>query len=180
MHGAPPLQAGRRPVILTVAAVCSIVIGALFLLTSLSALLLSSVLPSDPASAAMEDATRSHPLIHVLYVSIGFTSDVASALLLAAGIGLLRCREWARKAVLGWSFYNIISTLAATWIVKVWIVPAVEAVPQSDPSVVFAGDPDAMGSILRLSLFFGLFLGLGTSIALLWMVCHPKTKTACS
>lgn len=181
MQTPPPLTGPTRPKVLTVAAVISIVFGAFGILGSLPALLgvMGLKMPAaDPVSAAM----LADPVVQSFQNIAGVVGALTGILLLAAGVALLKCREWARKVVIGWSIYSVIATAIGTYVTYVHIMPAMQKGLQEQMKGM--GESGAVGAKVAMAAgsigaVVGLLFGVGLAITLIVLVTRPKAKAAC-
>jgi hypothetical protein len=161
----------NRPAPVTVFAVLCMVFGAIGLLgLAFSAVVLFLVdLPEDPINAAMRNSPA-----YMTYLKISIPIQfAASVFLFVCGVGLLRLREWARKAAVGYAIFGLASALVNLGLslaVVYW--PALRQMSGSrgsDQAVLFG---TIIGSI------FGLLLALAFPILLLVVMTRPSVRRA--
>lgn len=171
----PPIRTGR-PTILTVAAVICIVFGIIGILGSLPSLV--GIHGNDPVTQAMMADT----VVQSNLKTLALVNAIAGSVLLAAGIGLLKCREWARKATLGWSIYSIFASIAGTYFTLVHMMPAMQKGMQEQLKTM--GESAASTAKIAMmaatgGAFMGLVFSIGLAIALMVMVTRAPVKAAC-
>ena len=105
-----PMPEVKRPGILAVFAILSMVFGGYGLICSPFALIIPIM------SETLPTAAQNEPIYDMTYGAWFYISVVlgwiASGFLLAIGIGLFRMKEWARKATLYYAGYTIIMAFA--------------------------------------------------------------------
>ena len=152
-----------RPVSAMVFGILNIGFGAFNLL----ALLVLQALAGSGGAAAHSPlkAFYSDPSqLHWMWVS-GVINSVAGLFLVAAGVGLLLCRNWGRICSLAWAAFDILFVLASA--------------PLSWKYARMAA-PSQFGDIFALFVTaFGLIFSLAYPIALLIFMTRPKLIAAC-
>lgn len=181
METPPPIAPSARPKVLIVSAVIAIVFGIFGLLGSIPALLLMAGMKmpaNDPVSAAM----LADPTMQAFQKWGGLLGALAGVVLLAGGIGLLKCREWARKAVIGWSVYSMFATAIGSYITIVHMVPLIDKAMKENVKQMGQGAEVGakIGTIAATGgAIVGLLFSIGLAIALIIMLTRPRAKAAC-
>jgi hypothetical protein len=111
----------QRPTPVTVFGILNIVLGAMRLLTAPIVVLalvsreywLEHLPQNDPVTMPFIRIMTDPNFITVTYFTTGL-NIVASGGLLAAGIGLLKVRPWARYVSIGWGVYSCFATTVGT------------------------------------------------------------------
>ena len=70
-----------------------------------------------------------------------------SVVLIAAGIGLLKLREWARKASIAYGIYGVVVSLVGTYIQFSYVMPILEELLETATSIEKISIVSAMGAI---------------------------------
>lgn len=108
-----PIHLGRRPTSVTVFGIVNIVFGSLGLAcTPAWAFWLFTPVAAGAARNPTTELMRGETYRGVLIASI-ILSWIASGVLLAAGIGLLKERSWGRKLSVGYGVYSIAAQIVA-------------------------------------------------------------------
>lgn len=184
METPPPITPAGRPKALIASAIIAMVVGVFGLLSSIPALLLLSGMKM-PAADPMTKAMIEDPTIHYVQTYGRLLGVVAGAILLAGGISLLRCREWARKAVVGWSMYSILAASVDAYVAIFRIVPLMEKVMHenfsySESASATAARAAKIGSIVATGrAVSGLLFSVGVGLALMIVLTRPRVKAAC-
>lgn len=143
----------QRPTSVTVFGVLHIVFG-LFgffgtFVTMMASSLNARTFPGGPGQPASNPFT--HPIIETwtrINIPISFVVCVG---LVVAGIGLLRLRNWARKASIGYAIYSIITTIIGTALFLVFVtIPLLNSLDASKPGsmpLLFGSLVGVVGSI---------------------------------
>jgi hypothetical protein len=151
-----PLGAGeQRPTSVTVFGILNIIFGSLGILCTPFALMVLFVTPPpgqgqnpNPAIELMKD-----PGYRTITVVMSGLGIVASAVLLASGIGLLRLRPWGRALAIGYAFYALAAALVNMVVSYVYLIaPMMEAAqknnnPQSTGAAVGGTIGGLIGSV---------------------------------
>ena len=161
----------ERPTSVTVFGILNIVFAAFGFFGIIGSIVMFFVM--DPAMNPMTKIMQDHPAYASwlkLMIPVGF---VVAGALLAAGIGLLRMKNWARQLSIGYGIYAIISGLVGTVInYEVLLRPMLEqAAQQSGPAAAGAIGGAIGGTI-------GGFLGLIYPVLLIIFMTRPKVVAA--
>jgi hypothetical protein len=160
----------RRPTTLTVFGILNIVFGGLGLMcTPISLLILFFGNMQDPGSRIMRES-RLFVTWTAIASPLGF---IMAGVLLAAGIGLLSCRNWARLASIVYGIYGIVMGIAGGIITAVTVAAPLLQVHTQGPQAAGAIG-GAIGGIA------GSCCGLGYPIVLLIFMMRPGVKAACA
>ncbi|MBI4559132.1 MAG: hypothetical protein HY706_16225 [Candidatus Hydrogenedentes bacterium] len=116
------------------------------------------------------DAFSTGPMFvwNVISTAFGF---VASALLIAAGVGLFLLKPWARTLSIGYTIYAIASVVVGA--VITWLVFIPEITKE-----IGAQTPAPMVPMMAVSMSFGTCAGLVYPILLLIFMLLPKVASA--
>lgn len=100
----------QRPTSVMVFGILNIVFGAMEFLGTLLSFLLIFLMPQIhtalPNSSAIDIVMRT-PFLRTWSIGVGIVSIIATIVLIAAGIGLLRMKPWGRVASLGYAIYAL-------------------------------------------------------------------------
>lgn len=102
-------------------------------------------------------------LVHWLWVS-GVISAVGGLVLVAAGVGLLLCQNWARMASMAWAVFDILLAFASAPL---------------NGKVARAIAPQYGDTIAPLATIFVLLFSLVFPVALLIFMRRPNLVAAC-
>jgi hypothetical protein len=181
MQTPPPIVTSARPKILTTAAVIAIIFGVIGALGSLPAVLAACgiKLPAnDPVSVALQSDA-----VILRFQNIGgILGLVSSTVLLISGVSLLKCREWARKAMVAWGFYSILSTIAGSYVTFVHIMPITQKAMETmlkDMGQGAATGAQFANAAMMGGVAIGLLFGVGLAVALIVMATRPSARAAC-
>ena len=190
MQAPPPLTAvPNRPKVLMAAAIISLIFGTLGLFGLMGALMALSGVQFAPMPGGGEAAKEMMNEPHVKALSIygGLIGAAAGAALVAAGIGLLKCREWARKVVIFWSFYHMLASTVAAYITSVYMMPLMQKMMEAQIKLQSNGKgPDVaafsskFGSVMGIaSAIIGILFAVAVGVTLIILVTRPQAKAAC-
>lgn len=157
-----------RPTVVTVFGILNIVFGAMGLVCMPISLLITFAMPANgnPALQAMRD----NQVLRVWTYAGGVLGLFASGVLLAAGIGLLKLKPWARRASIGYGIYAIAAGLIGLVIHLLVMVPLVRDAPSGPAgAAVFGG---VVGGVI------GGLVGLIYPILLIMFMMRSTVKAA--
>jgi hypothetical protein len=160
-----------RPTVITVLGILNIVFAVFGLLGMIATIaLLSAGANSNNPVVNMMRENAAFATWMKISVPLGLLNCVA---LLAAGIGLLRMKEWARKLSIAYAIYAMVTGLAGTVATFFWVTrPMLERASQ-------AQGPEAAGAIGgAVGGLVGGCLGLIYPILLLIFMLRPKIAAA--
>lgn len=189
MQTPPPIPQAGRPKSLTAAAVICFIFGAFGLFGLLGALMsLADVqFGTMPGTAEATKAMMNEPHVKALTVYGGFLNAAAGALLIAAGVGLLKCRNWARTVTILWSLYNVAVYIVSGYITSVYMMPLMQKMMEAQFKAQSGGKgmpssdiASKMGSVMgTLSAVVGVLFAVAVGVTLIILVTRPKAKAAC-
>lgn len=162
----------NRPTSVTVFGVLNLVFAALGLLSALMGLVMfaaAAVNSSNPISQVIHD----NPTFALWMKVCTALNLVVSAVLLAAGIGLLQLKSWARKVSIGYAIYSMIMLVVGT-VVNYFFV----FMPLLEKAHLEQG-PEAAASIgAMVGAMVGSCFGIIYPILLLIFMFRPKVVAA--
>jgi hypothetical protein len=106
----------KRPTAVTVFGILNIIFAAFGILGSLSSVMLFTVAAANTPNSANNPIVQ---LVHEISIVLGMLGSVA---LLAAGIGLLQLKPWARKFSIGYAIYAMIMIVVGSVLNYFWLV----------------------------------------------------------
>ena len=170
----PPFNSGTvRPKSLTVCGIINIILGALVLFSMISGLkqwLAPSTMLGNPMmDALLKDAD------YLFYIKVStLPSVLAGLVLLVAGVGLLKAREWARKMSILWAVYCLVVSPIVAWYNFTTLFPKMFAVMQKIPPF----NDDKVLQIFKFSMmaFVGLSVIFAVTYAIVLMFLLMRTK----
>ncbi|MEI6211425.1 MAG: hypothetical protein WCR06_07340 [bacterium] len=157
-----------RPTVVTVFGILNIVFGAMGLVCMPISLLMTFAMPvqGNPFLQAMRD----NPLLHVWTYVSGVLGLFGCSVLLAAGIGLLKVKPWARLASIGYGIFAIVAGLIGLVIQLLVMVPLLRDAPSGPAgAAVFGG---VVGGVI------GGCVGQIYPILLIIFMMRPTVKAA--
>lgn len=139
----PPLPVGP-----TILAWFNIAFGALGLFSPLILVFLAVMpkMPNDPFQAALARGGFFAAWVYGGQV----LAFLGAVLLIASGVGLLRWREWARRAALGYAVYTIVMLIAGSLVTLHYVVLPTLRTPGLAPAQVGGTVGGLLGSCLGL------------------------------
>lgn len=169
--------ASRRPTSVTVFGVLNIVFGAMGVLCSPFALLvlLAPQFIPQPSGGNSEAYLVTHsPLMRAWDIGSTVIGIVASAVLLAAGIGLLSLKPWGRRLSIGYAIYCLCIVVIGSIITFVFLIPAMmaEASRSNDPGARGGAIGGAIGGVC------GYGISLVYAVLLLFFLTRPVVVQA--
>lgn len=160
----------QRPTSVTVFGILNIIFGAMALLCTPVSLMMTFMMPAQ--GNPMLQAMRDNQLFRVWSIVGGGLGIIGGGVLLAAGIGLLKLKPWARVTSVGYGIYAIVGGVIGQVITMMVLLPAFRKMTES-------GGPEAAGAIGGMvgGVFGGCF-GLIFPILLIIFMTRPKVKAA--
>jgi hypothetical protein len=154
-----------------VLAVFQIVLGALGLLSAPLTLALRGI-AHDPVSQRIQEITWGGALGVWMRIALA-VGTLLSAVLLAAGVGMLRARPWARRASLLYAGVSFAMQAVGVAINFAVLYPAMDYIAREH-----AGDPIAQAAVAggRIGGIFGALLALALPITILIVLTRPSVK----
>jgi hypothetical protein len=127
------------------------------------------------------------PHVRALSIYGGLIGAAAGAALIAAGIGLLKCRDWARKVAVLWSFYHIAASTVGAYITSMYMMPLMQKMMEAQIKLQSNGKgPDVaafsskFGAVVgTLSAVFGVVFAVAVAVTMIVLVTRPQAKAAC-
>jgi hypothetical protein len=162
----------QRPMTLTVFGILNIAFGALGVLCtpfSLFGLLIRPDARNPLAQVIQDNLFYRYWMIGSVVMGV-----IASAVLLTAGIGLLRMQNWGRLVSLGYAVYAIVAGLAGIVVTLVVLLPALKPQGNSDPAAMAGMIGGVAGGLI------GGCVALVYPILLLIFLNRPKVRAACT
>jgi hypothetical protein len=162
----------QRPVSVTVFGVLNIVLGALGLFGMIFTIILL-VLPlpttNNPALEIMRNSPGYAALMKIM-IPLGF---LACGVSVAAGIGLLKLKNWGRTLSIGYAIYSIVAGLFGSMFNYIFLMrPLMEQASQKS-------GPEAAGLIgVAVGGIFGSCFGMIFPVLLLIFMFRPKVVAA--
>jgi len=160
----------NRPTSVTVFGVLNIVFGAMGLLSTLVGLLVMSTMSPNP----MIQILTGSAVYRVWMWTVTPIGIAASAAILAAGIGFLLLKAWARKIAIVYSIYRIISAVVNVMFMTLVVFPAL--------SEQFSGKagPERVGAAVGAEFggVFGVVSGMIYPVLLLVFMFRKNVITA--
>jgi hypothetical protein len=132
---------------------------------------------SGPSSTEQEMAMTNYmsDLQFYTYISIAFTF-VLAAMLIIAGIGLLKAREKGRVMSIRYAWTSIATKVVALIYTIVVVMPATKRMTDTMYQGMPGGMSNTMGSIMQYSQIFGILITLAYPILVLVMMKGEKVK----
>jgi hypothetical protein len=159
----------QRPTSVTVFGVLNLVFGVWGALgIAMAAVILFS--GAFPVGAA---GIPSSPFLDVWSRSMLLAGLVASGVLFAAGIGLLRMRPWARIASIGYAMYSVVTTVAGLTVNWLFVFrPMLAQLPER-------GSPETVGAMIGvIGSFVGGLLGMIFPVLLWYFMTRRQVVAA--
>ena len=190
MHPPPPIpsQAGR-PKSLVAAAIICFIFGAFGLFGLVGAIMTMvnfqpGILPEAKEAAR---AMINEPHIRGLAIYGGFLNAIGGAAAIAAGVGLLKCRNWARTVVILWSAYRFIMAPITCYVTIAYTVPMTQPMMMAQMKAQSGGKEVAgFETIMKASSIGSMIaayaiviFSIAISITLIILVTRPRAKAAC-
>jgi hypothetical protein len=182
MQPPPPIPTTGRPKVLSAAAIICFIFGAFGLLGIVGvamAIFGSPIASLDPVSGEM----MSDPGIRRFQITSGILGTLGGAVLVAAGVGLLRCKNWARVTVLAWGVFHLLNAFYAAYMTVYYVLPATQKAlaaqmkaqggPGSDVAVQIGSAAGMIGAAM------GILFAIAVVVALIILVTRPQAKAAC-
>lgn len=121
-------MATKRPASLIVFGVLHLIFGLTGILTTGFMLVMLTVgLPMPEGGFDLQGALEEQlDWYHTFMMVAGVLGVVVSLILIAAGIGLMQRREWARKASIGYGIYGVVGGLVTSWVQMSHVIPLME------------------------------------------------------
>lgn len=174
---APPVQAGIVPVRPTtwpmVIGVIAIVIGGIGILSNGCGGLLGPLIQSQMAGMFPQG---SNPMLDIqvtigkkyLWFQIGnaLTLTALGILLIAAGVGIIRRRSWARRSALAWAWLRIVVCIPASYVGYMIAMETMQALANASNSGAAGAPPMPGGFMMLFQVFGAVGVVIGTA-----MVC---------
>ncbi len=156
----------QRPTSVTVFGVLNIIFGSLGILcTPLSMVTLFSPGASqNPVLKIMQD----NPVFRIWMITAAILGVIAAIVLLAAGIGLLRLRPWARTLSIGYGVYAIVAGLIGMVFNVIYVI--LPLLSQPGHQAPFAAG--AIGGVI------GGCVGLAYPVLLIIFMTRPHIRLA--
>jgi hypothetical protein len=172
-YGPPPPE---RPLLVTVVAVLGIAMGAMGLLSvpvNIVHLATGFRTMGPMGPSLMQDTGFGKYMLVMLPVGM-----VASAGYLAAGIGMLKLRPWARKLAIGMVIYGMLSQIAGPFLVG----PMMTRMFSAQMAAMPTGGPDMsfMGPLMQVMVIGGSAAMVVAHILILILLTRPDTVAAFS
>ena len=191
MQAPPPLTVvPGRPKVLTAAAILCLIFGAMGLFGLLGAMMALSGAQVAPMPGGGDAAKElmNEPHVKALSVYGGLIGAAVGAAAVAAGIGLMKCRDWARKVAIFWSFYHILAAIGGAYITSKYMMPLMQKMmeaqiklqsngKESDAAAAFGSK---VGTLVgTLSAIFGVLFAVAVAVTVIILVTRPQGRAAC-
>lgn len=182
MQPPPLIPSTGRPKVLSAAAIICFIFGALGLLGivgATTAIFGSPIASLDPVTGEM----MSDPDIRRFQITAGILSAIGGAVLVAAGVRLLKCKNWARVTVIGWGIFHLLNASYAAYMTVVYMLPAAhKALEAQVKGKGSAGANVAMqisSAAGMIGAVMGVLFAIAVVVALIVLVTRPQAKAAC-
>ena len=163
----------ERPVSVTVFGILNIVFAVLKILGILASLVVLAVsVPGRPANPAFPAMFDNPAYLAWMKISIPW-SLLVSAILLAAGIGLLYLKPWARRLSLGYGIYAIVACIVAPILTYYFVLG-----PMLEQMRLARGPESALAVIMAVVAMASGVLGLIYPVLLLFFLTRPHVIAA--
>ncbi|MCX7886933.1 MAG: hypothetical protein N3B01_06740 [Verrucomicrobiae bacterium] len=164
----------QRPTSVTVFGVLNIVFGAWALLCTPFGLAMEPLMQADgnPVLRAMQD----NEVYRLWTIGDSLLGMLAGAVMVAAGIGLLQLKPWARLTSIGLAIYSLIDCVLNIGMLVFVFMPLVEGVKMGGGREQAAALGALIGGIVGGSA--GCCLDMIYSILLLGFMSRPNVKAA--
>ena len=171
-----PSQAPAKPRALLVFGIISILLG-LFGLMGMVTSLLSLVSPAASAGNPAMQAMMADPTIST-FTKVGLVPGLLAAIgQIAAGIGLIKAKEWARKLIIGISAYSILAAGVGAYMSIVHISPIIG--PLMAKTLKDENVAKIMQVTTTVSALLGLVFSIAYSVTLTIMLMRAKVRVYC-
>jgi len=161
----------QRPTAVTVFGILNIIFAALGFITMIASVAMFAAVGTDTKNPVIQLIHDSPAYAAWMRVSIGL-GLVASAALLAAGIGLLKLQPWARILSIVYAIYSMMMVLVGTVVNYVWLVQPLLAQAHKKQDAEAGAIGGAIGGMA------GGCFGMIYPILLLIFMLVPKVSAA--
>jgi hypothetical protein len=164
----------KRPTVVTVFAILNLVFGGLGILGTPLALLMF-YLPQRPGAPPdlMTKLLKENETARYWFLGSGVVAMVAAAVLLVAGLGLLKMKPWGRRVSIGYAVFAIVmNVVGAVANYVLLVVPLMEAAGKAGGLQAFAA------MIMGVSFLAGSVMGMVYPIVLLVFMTRPPVVQA--
>jgi len=168
-------MATKRPASLIVFGVLHLIFGLTGIVTTgLLLVMLTVRLPMPEGSFDLQLALEEQvEWYHTFMMVAGVLGVIVSFILVAAGIGLLQRREWARKVTIGYGIYGVVTGLVSSWVQMFHVIPLMEEMLETANTAERAG---VIGGIA--GGYGGMCMGLAYPILVLIFMNRSVVKEA--
>jgi hypothetical protein len=162
----------QRPQAITVFGILNIVFGGSGLLCSPFAIAMTMFMPSQPNNPAFQ-LIHNNVAFRMWMIVSAVVGMVAAAVLVAAGIGLLKMKPWARKVSIVYGIYTIVTCVVG--MIVNWVFMFGPMLGEARDK----GGPEAIGAIGGMvGGMMGMCFGLAYPILLIIFMTRPKIRAA--
>jgi hypothetical protein len=163
----------QRPVSVTVFGVLNIVFGALGVIGVIAVIVITYILPLPTANNPVLEITRNSPG-YALWMDVALPLGLlATGVSVAAGIGLLKLKNWGRTLSIGYAIYSIVAGVIGSMVNYIFVMqPLMEQASHKS-------GPEAAGLIgAAIGGTFGTCFGMIYPVLLLIFMLRPKVVAA--
>jgi hypothetical protein len=168
----------ERPLALSVFGVLNLCFGTFGVVAGLIDLLTFTALRAGDAVNPIAEVVAAQPVYGTHLRMLILAGLVLAAVLLPAGLGLLRCQPWARAMSIAWSLLQIAYALLAMTINHKYLWPVIRSILLDH----VGGQPWAAEEAERLTLAASGLVGRGIGpiypLILLVFMLHPRVARA--
>jgi len=118
------------------------------------------------------------PNFYAMSITTAVVGSLMAGMLIAAGIGLLNMREWARRTCIAYGGLSIFISLASFAYALIVVLPATERWQRDFYAQMNMPAPPSSPLANSMGAIFGLLFGIAYAIALLVVMFLPSVRAA--